>query len=104
MIVATVLGLKPLRLPDGKVTKYKLDTPKPKTANTTAEKTAAEAFKRYENAFKQLGGRGTVVQIHMASGVEPSKWLNNHEGVFVKKDGLVKANRKPRQIWAWISD
>ena len=102
MIVATVLGLKPLRLPDGKVTKYRLDQPKPKVVSVASEKAAAEAFTRYSEAFKKIGGRGTVKQIHLASGVEPSKWLNNHEGVYVQKDGLVKAQRKPRQIWQWI--
>lgn len=104
MIVATVLGLKPLRLPDGKVTKYKLDPPKQITKSVAAKNSEDAAFKRYADAFKKLGGRGTVIEIHTTCGVEPSKWLNNHEGVFVKKDGLVKANRKPRQIWAWISD
>lgn len=106
MIVATLLGLRPLILPDGKVTKYSLDAPQV-VVNILAEQMADEAYKRYSKALKKLGGRGTAQQIMIAcKGIDPSKWLLNHEGTHVKRDGFSRDLKrgKPRQIWAWISD
>lgn len=104
MIVATLLGLKPIRLPCGKVTKHSLDAKKV-VVNTLAEKHADDAYKRYSKAFAKLGGRATAQQIIIAcKGIDPSKWLKKHDGKYVKRDGFSqkKKGERPRQVWQWI--
>lgn len=110
MIVATMLGLRPVVLPHGQLRVIVGDEdaqkPRKNLQNGGAKESKERAFIRYKNAFAALGGKATANMLEQF-GFDRSaaqKWLSRYDGKFVRRYGRVAGPfTNNRLMWEWIN-